>query len=83
MKLGKVTSNDPFIRLSVSIRQSTSDQIEEYRAYYKAVYGDDIDRSQLVGEVLRKFMTEDKEFVKHMENHKRGTKASTSADSNA
>jgi len=64
MKLKKVTSNDPTVRLSVSIRQSTQDLLDQYRAHYKATYGEEIKESQLVEEILREFIAGDKAFLK-------------------
>jgi len=67
MKLRKVTSNDPVERLSASVRHSTIVTLEAYRAYYKSVYGDDIERSQLVEEMLLNFMGTDKDFQKFLD----------------
>jgi hypothetical protein len=74
MKLAKVTSNDPVQRLAVSVRKSTNEQIDAYRDYYKSVYGDEIERSHLVEEMLRGFMSTDKEFVKYLESLKKSGK---------
>lgn len=78
MKLGKVTTNDPIQRLAVSVRKSTNAQIDQYREYYKTVYGDDIERSHLVEEILRNFMNTDKEFAKFLEVQKKPGKGSAS-----
>lgn len=67
MKLKKVTKHDPIARLAVSIHQSTMDLLSAYQAHYKATYGEDIERSHLVEEVLRDYMEADKNFVKAME----------------
>lgn len=64
MRLRKVTHNDPAERLAVSVRQSTMQMLDEYQAHYARVYGETIERSQLVEEVLRDYMTNDKAFMK-------------------
>lgn len=64
MKLKKVTKNDPVERLAVSIHKSTMDQLNRYQAHYKATYGEDIERSHLVEEMLRDYMETDKAFAK-------------------
>lgn len=64
MKLKKVTQNDPVERLAVSIKKSTMSRLDAYRAYYKATYGEEIEKSHLVEEILREFMSGDKAFDK-------------------
>lgn len=62
MKLKKVTFSDPVERITIDLRQSTHDLIVKYQAYYKKTYGDEINRTQLIEEILRGFMVEDKAF---------------------
>jgi hypothetical protein len=64
MKLKKVTKNDPIERLAVSVHQSVLDLLERYRSHYKATYGEEIERSHLVEEMLRDYMESDKDFMK-------------------
>lgn len=64
MKLKKVTKNDPIERLAVSVHQSTLDLLARYQAHYKATYGEEIERSHLVEELLRDYMETDKDFMK-------------------
>ena len=64
MKLGKVTSNDPYIRTTIKLRQSTANQLELYQDYYKKVYGDEITLNTLLEEVARAFLRDDKGFQK-------------------
>ena len=64
MKLKKVTKNDPVERLAVSIKKSTMEMLAAYQTHYKKTYGEDIERSHLVEEMLREFMLTDKDFVK-------------------
>jgi hypothetical protein len=64
MKLKKVTKNDPLGRLAVSVRSTTLAMLETYRAHYRATYGEEIERSQLVDEILRDYMQSDKAFLK-------------------
>lgn len=66
MKLKKVTQNDPIERLAVSIKSSTSKLLERYRDHYFATYGEPIEKSHLVEQVLREFMNSDKEFQKFL-----------------
>jgi hypothetical protein len=67
MRLRKVTSIDPIARFSVSLKQSTAKLLEEYQAAYKKTYGEDIERSHLIEEILREYMQADKAFIKSME----------------
>jgi hypothetical protein len=64
MKLKKVTQIDPIERLAVSIRNSTMTRLEAYRAHYKETYGEDIERSHLVEQMLVEFMNSDRDFTK-------------------
>ncbi len=64
MKLKKVTVNDPVERLAVSVRQSTTQMIAAYMAHYEAVYGERIEKSQLVEEIIRDYIAADKDFAK-------------------
>ena len=64
MKLKKVTQNDPVERLAVSIKRSTMQRLEAYRARYKEIYGEEIEKSQLVEQVLNDYMLADRDFVK-------------------
>lgn len=82
MKLKKVTINDPMERLAVSVRKSTMDLVGAYQSHYEAVYGEKIERSQLVEEILREFISADKDFVKKQSAPASKTKpaAAASAD---
>lgn len=62
MKLKKVTKNDPIERLAVSIHQSTMALLAKYQAHYSATYGEEIERSHLVEEMLRDYIESDKDF---------------------
>lgn len=64
MKLKRIVKSEPVVRLAVSIKASTMARLDAYQEYYKAAYGEDIERSALVEEVLREFMGSDKDFVK-------------------
>lgn len=64
MKLKKVTVNDPVERLAVSVRQSTTRMIADYMAHYEEVYGERIEKSQLVEEIIRDYIAADKDFAK-------------------
>lgn len=67
MRLKKVTQTDPIERLSVSVRRSTAAMLDQYREYYRATYGEEIEKSKLVEEILRELISTDKAFVKHLE----------------
>lgn len=67
MKIKKVTVNDPVERLAVSVRQSVMKSLEAYRDFYKMTYGEEIERSQLVEQILREFISSDKDFQKHLQ----------------
>lgn len=71
MKLKKVTKNDPLERLAVSVRKSTLDMLGRYQSYYKKTYGEDIERSHLVEEILKEFMSSDKTFMKDFDEAER------------
>lgn len=64
MKLKKVTQNDPVERLAVSVKRSTMAMLDAYRAHYLSTYGEEIEKSHLVEEMLREFMQADKDFAK-------------------
>jgi hypothetical protein len=81
MKLKKVTKNDPIERLAVSIHQSTMDMLARYQAHYKATYGEEIERSHLVEEMLRDYMESDKDFVKWQSSQPAAKPARGAADS--
>ncbi len=66
MKLKKVTLNDPVERLAVSVKRSTMSMLDAYRSHYQATYGEEIEKSHLVEEMLRDFMLSDKDFAKTM-----------------
>lgn len=68
MKLKRVTTNDPVERVALSLHQSLTSNLAAYREFYKQTYGDEISLSQLVEEMAKSFMTEDKAFQKYMGN---------------
>lgn len=68
MKLKRIVKNEPVVRLAVSIKASTMTRLEAYQEYYKSAYGEDIERSTLVEEMLRELMNSDKDFVKTVDS---------------
>jgi hypothetical protein len=64
MKLHRIEKADPVQRITVSVRGSTLDLLDKYRLFYKQIYGDEIERSQMVNDILKEFMNEDKAFLK-------------------
>jgi hypothetical protein len=67
MRLKKVTQIDPIERLAVSVRSSTLSLLDKYRANYEATYGEPIERSHLVEQVLLDYMAGDKDFQKRQQ----------------
>lgn len=80
MKLKKVTKNEPLVRLAVSVRASTLHMLEAYRAHYRVAYGEEIERSQLVDEILRDYMQSDKDFMKKRTGLEKAVGVSDAAD---
>lgn len=68
MRLKKVTQNDPIERMAVSIHSSTQKRLEAYRDYYLKTYGEPIERSHLVEQMLLDYLNGDKEFAKFIAN---------------
>lgn len=66
MKLKKLNKNDPAERLVVSVRRSTYKLLEAYKAKYEKVYGEELEKSHLVEEIILNFIQSDKEFMKEM-----------------
>lgn len=69
MKLRQVAKNDPMERLTASVSRSTVQMLEAYREHYRQVYGEEIERSRLVEEILKEFISSDKDFAKAREQH--------------
>lgn len=70
MRLKKVTKNDPIERLAVSVHQSTMELLTQYQRHYKNTYGEEIERSHLVEEIIRDYISSDKAFLKAAEKPK-------------
>lgn len=64
MRLKKVPEKDPKRRLSVSIRGSVLLKLQRYRAYYKEVYGSEIDLAVLLEEIVNEYIDGDTKFKK-------------------
>ena len=79
MKLGKVTSNDPVERQALGIHKSTVQQLQQYRAFYQNVHGDEISMSLLVEEICKRFMHEDKSFQKFVAAQEKTAPAASTA----
>lgn len=76
MKIKKVTQNDPVERLAVSVKRSTMTMLDAYRTHYLATYGEEIEKSHLVEEMLREFMQADKDFAKALASVEPGKQVS-------
>jgi hypothetical protein len=68
MKLKRIVKNEPMVRLTASIKASTLALLESYQAYYRGAYGEEVERSALVDEILREFINSDKDFAKKPAN---------------
>jgi len=64
MKLKKISQKDRVRPLKLGIRESTAELLDQYRAHYKQVHGEEISLARLVDEILLQFMQEDKPFMK-------------------
>jgi len=64
MKLPKVTKNDPVTRLAVGIHESVNGDLKLYQDFYKSVTGEEIPMGMMVEEMLKRFLAEDKDFLK-------------------
>lgn len=79
LKLPKITANDPIERLAVGVKQSTLNLLKQYQSLYKEAYGEEIPLSTLVDDVLRRFILEDKEFVKTLNSKQPKVKSEQSS----
>ncbi len=73
--LKKVTTSEPTLRISLGLKQSTLDQLAEYRESYQATYGDEINQGLLIETMLREFMDGDKDFQKYLKDQRRAKEA--------
>lgn len=56
---------DPKRNASLSLRSSVLDRVEAYRELYHQTYGEEIDRSELVEQLLVIALDRDKAFKRH------------------
>ncbi len=79
--------HDPKVSSSFSLRKSTVDLLEDYRKFYKDRTGQDIDKSEVVDQILKKAFTSlDKAFVawqKRQQDVREGTGEGASAGDTA
>jgi hypothetical protein len=83
MKLKKIAKPEAVERLTVSVTESTLALLEGYMRYYTEQYGTPVERSRLVEELLKEFMTTDKAFMQWLKaprNQSSASKTTTSAD---
>lgn len=79
IKLPKAPTVDPVERVSFSLRKSSIEMINAYRDAYENAYGEKINLSSLVEDMLKGFMTEDKAFMKfYQQRPKEGVKPASS-----
>ncbi|GAB3644743.1 DUF2274 domain-containing protein [Ramlibacter alkalitolerans] len=64
MKLGKVTSNEAVERVAFTFKKGTVEDLKKYQAYYQATYGEPITAGHMAEEILKAFMSGDKDFQK-------------------
>lgn len=65
--LKKFTVVDPNARVNLTLKESTRRALEQYRLYYHKTYGDPVERSELVEQLLVAWMEQDKEYQKFVE----------------
>lgn len=64
IKLKKISQKDRSRALKLGIRESTAEMLDQYKAHYKSVHGEEISQARLVDEILLAFMQDDKQFQK-------------------
>lgn len=62
--LKKFTKNDPMGRVNLTLPESVRRRIEAYRLFYRAQFGDSVERSPLLQEILVSWFDQDKDFQK-------------------
>jgi hypothetical protein len=60
--IGKVTENDPLVRLTLSMKTSQMGELLAWMAFYKDATGDAIERPHAVTELLKFAIGQDKSF---------------------
>ena len=65
--LKKFTVVDPNARVNLTLKESTRRALEQYRIYYQKTYGDPVERSELVEQLLVAWIEQDREFQKFVE----------------
>ena len=64
MKLKQITVKEPVERLAVSIKRSSMELLEAYKAEYAKLYDADIEMSPFVETILKNFIESDKAFMR-------------------
>ena len=64
MKIKKISKKDPTVRETFTLKQSTVNMLQEYKAFYEETYKEPIEYKALVEEILLTFAAMDKDFVK-------------------
>lgn len=67
MKLKQVTKNGKLVRLNIGIKKSTDDLLSAYQQAYLKQYGQEIERSTLVEQILVDYIRADREFIASLE----------------
>lgn len=67
MKLKQVTKNGKLVRLNIGIKKSTDDLLSAYQLAYFEQYGQEIERSTLVEQILVDYIRADREFMATLE----------------
>jgi len=67
MKLKQVTKNGKLTRLNIGIKKSTDDLLSAYQQAYLEQYGQEIERSTLVEQILVDYIRADREFMATLE----------------
>lgn len=67
MKLKQVTKNGKLVRLNIGIKKSTDELLSAYQQAYLEQYGQEIERSTLVEQILVDYIRADREFMASLE----------------
>jgi hypothetical protein len=66
MELPRIPGHEQSVKHSFAFKQSTTNQLQQYQAYYESTYGAEIPLKDLVEHMLLNFMAKDKGFQKHL-----------------
>lgn len=70
MRLKKLSPKEPTVRINQSLKASTVTLLDRYQAQYQAVYGEPIERQNLIEQMLLDYMAGDKDFQRELAKEK-------------